>query len=106
MRFRYAISIHACKASMPSVSLSCKAPARSEPAALSIIFLRSIYDECCKPILPSLRVQTIAEMCEERITHTKLNAHQSNLKIDFLLLSRTFLPVGVAYKTTNNHGFS
>ena len=50
--------------------------------------------------------KTIAEMCEEHITHTELNAHQSNLKIDFLLLSRTFLPVGVAYKTTNFHGFS
>ena len=48
----------------------------------------------------------IAKMCEECITHTELNAHQSNLKIDFLLLSRTFLPVGVAYKTTDNHGFS
>ena len=44
--------------------------------------------------------KTISEMCEERITHTELNAHQSNLKIDFLL------PVSVAYKTTNNHGFS
>ena len=45
-------------------------------------------------------------MCEERITHTELNAHQSNLNIDFLLLSKTFLPVGVAYKKTDNHGFS
>ena len=50
--------------------------------------------------------KTIAEICEERITHIELNAHQSNLKIDFLLLSRTFLPVSVAYKTTDNHGFS
>ena len=45
-------------------------------------------------------------MCEERITLTKVNPHQSNLKINFLLLSRTFLPVGVAYKTTENQGFS
>ena len=43
--------------------------------------------------------KAIAEMCKERITHTELNTHQSNLKIDFLLLSRT-LPVSVAYKTT------
>ena len=50
--------------------------------------------------------KTIAKMCEERITHTELNAHQSNLNIDFLLLSKTFLPVGVAYKKTDNHGFS
>ena len=54
--------------------------------------------------------KTTAEMCEERITHTEprteLNMHQSNLKKDFLLLSRTFLPVGVSYKTTDNHGFS
>ena len=42
--------------------------------------------------------KTIAKMCEERITHIELNAHQSNLNIDFLLLSKTFLPVGVAYK--------
>ena len=46
-------------------------------------------------------------MCEERIIHTKLNVYLSNLKIDFLLLlSTTFLAVGVAYKTTNIHGFS
>ena len=46
--------------------------------------------------------KTITEMCEERITHTEprteLNAHQSNLKIDFSLLSRTFLPVGLPIK--------
>ena len=30
----------------------------------------------------------------------------SVLNIDFLLLSKTFLPVGVAYKKTDNHGFS
>ena len=89
---------------MQRALLSCKAPARSKPAALSIIFLKSIYDECCKPNVPSL--QTIAKMSEECITHTELNAHQSNLNIDFLLLSKTFLPVGVAYKKTDNHGFS
>ena len=32
-----------------------------------------------------LAYKTIAKMCEERITHTELNAHQSNLNIDFLL---------------------
>ena len=50
--------------------------------------------------------KTNTKMCEEHITHTELNVHQSNLKMDFLLLSRTFLPVGIAYKTTDNHGFS
>ena len=45
------------------------------------------------------KYKTIAEMCEERNTDTELNAHQSNLKLDFLLL-------GVAYKTTDNHDFS
>ena len=39
--------------------------------------------------------KTIVEMCEEHITHTELNMHQSYLKIDLLLLSRTVLPVGV-----------
>ena len=34
--------------------------------------------------------QTKAEMCEECITPIELNAHQSNLSINFLLLSRTF----------------
>ena len=53
-----------------------------------------------------LAYKTIAKMYEERITHTELNAHQSNLNIDFLLLSKTFLPIGVAYKNTDNHGFS
>ena len=82
---------------------------RCEPAALFIIFLKSMYDECCKPIILSLRIQNNSRnVCEERITHTELDVYQSwtNLKIDFLLLSRTFLPVGVAYKTTDNHGFS
>ena len=46
------------------------------------------------------------ECCEERIIHIELNAHQFNLKIDFLLLSRTFLPVDIAYKATENHCFS
>ena len=64
--------MHACKASMPSVSLSCKAPARSKPAALSIIFLKSIYDECCKPIC---EYKIIAKMCEER--HTEPNVPAS-----------------------------
>ena len=48
--------------------------------------------------------KVIAKMCEECSAHTELNANQSNLKIDFLL-SRNFLPVSVAYKTTDNHGF-
>ena len=30
---------------------------RCDPAALFIIFLKSIYDKCCKPIIPSLRMQ-------------------------------------------------
>ena len=46
------------------------------------------------------------KMCKESITHIELNTHHSKLKINFLLLSRTFLPVGIAYKITNNHGFS
>ena len=48
----------------------------------------------------------LPKMYEEHITHTEQKAHQSNLQIDFLLLSRTFLPVSVAYKMMNNHGFS
>ena len=90
-------------------SLNCKAPAWSGPGALSTMFYKSIHDECCKPIMPSLlpdKSETIAEVCEECITHTELNVHQYNLKINFLLFSRNFLPVGVAYKTTNNHSFS
>ena len=85
-----------------SVARHQLAPAQSEPPALSIIFLTM---NVANQLLSSLR---IAEMCEECITYTvtELNANQSNLKIDFLLLSRTFLPVGVAYKTTDNHRFS
>ena len=49
-------------------------------------------------------------MCEERTTHIELNlelnAHQSSLKINLLLLSRTFFPVDIAYKTTNYHFFN
>ena len=80
-----------------------KAPAQGEPGTSSIIFLKSIYDNLANQFC---KYKTLAKMCEECITHNKLNVHQSNLKIDFLLLSRTFLPVGVAYKTTENHGFS
>ena len=46
-------------------------------------------------------------MCKERTTHIKLNlklnAHQSSVKINLLLLSQTFFPVDIAYKTTNYH---
>ena len=48
------------------------------------------------------KYKTTVEMCEERIIDTEpcteLNMHHFNLKKDFLLLSRTFLPVEVAYK--------
>ena len=37
-------------------------------------------------------------MYEERTTHIELNTHQSSLKINLLLLSRTFFPVDIAYK--------
>ena len=45
-------------------------------------------------------------MCEERIIHIELNAHQANLKINYLLPSWIFLPVSIAYKAIDNHGFS
>ena len=82
---------------MSSVSLSCKAPARSEPGALSIIFLSPFTMNVANQLYHPCEYKTIAEMYEEHITHTvtELNAHQSNLKIDFLLLSRTFLPLCV-----------
>ena len=73
-------------------------------------FLSAFTMNVANQLYHPYKYKTIAEMCEEHITqtyaHTELDAHQSNLKIDFLLLSRTFLPVGVAYKMTGNYGFS
>ena len=39
-------------------------------------------------------------MCEECVTHNELNAHESYIKIDFLLLARTLLPVYFAQSKT------
>ena len=108
MRFRYAIPMYACKASMQSVLLSCKAPASGASQQHYSSYFLSPFTMNVYTYHPC-EYKTIAEMCEERITHTELtelDAHQSNLKIDFLLLSRTFLPVGVTYRMTDNHGFS
>ena len=78
----------------------------SSERASSITFLSPLTVNVANQLYLPYEYKTIAETCEECITHTELNAYQSNLKIDFLLLSRTFLPVGVAYKTTDNHGFN
>ena len=49
----------------------------------------------------------MAKMCEERITHTKPAERASVQSKNRLLTTlKTVLPVGVAYKTTENQGFS
>ena len=96
---------------MQSLDAKCLAQLQgtSSERASSIIhhiFLSPFTMNVANQLYHPFKYKTIAETCEERITHTELNAYQSNLKIDFLLFTRTFLPVGVAYKTTDNHGFN
>jgi len=83
----------------------------SPERATSIInhIMSLICGERYKPTVPSLgdhaKAKQKPKICEEHITHIELNMHQSNLKISFLLLSRTCLPVDIADKTTNNYSF-
>ena len=106
MRFQYAIPMHACKPRCQGSHSVARhhlgASQRHYPSYFLSPFMMIVANQLYHPC----EYKTIGEKCEERIIHTELNVHQSNLKIDFLLLSRTFLPVGVAYKTTDNHSFS
>ena len=74
MYFQYAIPMHAtaCKASMQSVSLSCKAPASGmSQQHYSSYFLSPFTMNIANQLYHPCKYKTIAEMCEERITHTK-----------------------------------
>ena len=51
-------SIQSLNAKSLKILLSRKAPARSRYGALPIILPKSIYDECCNPIIPYLRIQS------------------------------------------------
>ena len=103
---RYGILMHACKALMSTVSClvarhQLETSQQHYPSYFLSLFTMNVANQLYHPY----EYKAIAKMCEKRITHTELDMHQSNIKIDFLLLSMTFLPVGVAYKTTDNQGF-
>ena len=91
---------NACMQSLDAEYLTQLQGTSSERASSIIHHILSLFTmNVANQFYHPCECKTIAEMCEEHITHTELNAHQSNLKIDFLLLSRT-LPVSVAYKAT------
>ena len=86
-----------CQMSLSVAKHQLGASQQHYPSHFLSPFTMNVVNQLCHPC----RYKTLAKMCEERITCTKLNAHQSSLKIDFLLLSMSFLPVDVAYKMTD-----